>query len=238
MASSDGRWYHPGRSWRIPPPAPAPHSSRGPGHRPLKAEITGSNPVCGTKFADFGPIHARIGPLRRSTRALSTLISTLIPIGRPLVIGRCGLVDPQRRHRVPRRRRLGAVERRAAEDRVEPGHRLGLHRGQRVAVAIERDRDLLVTQHLRHDLGVRAGHQLQRGEGVAQVVEADRGQPGPAQQRLELQGRDVPAPQRLPGRVREDQVVSGQPATGRPHHLRLSLAVRAQDVEGRVGQLD
>ena len=30
-------------------PAPTgPHSSRGPGHRPLKAEITGSNPVCGT----------------------------------------------------------------------------------------------------------------------------------------------------------------------------------------------
>ena len=31
-----------------------PHSSSGPGHRPLKAEITGSNPVCGTntKFSD------------------------------------------------------------------------------------------------------------------------------------------------------------------------------------------
>jgi hypothetical protein len=30
-------------------PAPTgPHSSRGPGHRPLKAETTGSNPVCGT----------------------------------------------------------------------------------------------------------------------------------------------------------------------------------------------
>src|SRR6266480_4841510 len=29
-------------------PIPVPHSSRGPGHRPLKAEITGSNPVCGT----------------------------------------------------------------------------------------------------------------------------------------------------------------------------------------------
>src|SRR5262249_29563626 len=28
--------------------APVPHSSRGLGHRPLKAEITGSNPVCGT----------------------------------------------------------------------------------------------------------------------------------------------------------------------------------------------
>ncbi len=31
-----------------PPRSPAPHSSRGLGHRPLKAEITGSNPVCGT----------------------------------------------------------------------------------------------------------------------------------------------------------------------------------------------
>ena len=30
------------------PRVPVPHSSRGPGHRPLKAEITGSNPVCGT----------------------------------------------------------------------------------------------------------------------------------------------------------------------------------------------
>ena len=38
------------------PPAPtAPHSSRGPGHRPLKAEITGSNPVCGTNLATFWP---------------------------------------------------------------------------------------------------------------------------------------------------------------------------------------
>jgi len=25
-----------------------PHSSRGPGHSPLKAEIIGSNPICGT----------------------------------------------------------------------------------------------------------------------------------------------------------------------------------------------
>ena len=28
----------------------AAHSSSGQGHRPLKAEITGSNPVCATKF--------------------------------------------------------------------------------------------------------------------------------------------------------------------------------------------
>ena len=36
------------RSVAATPADPAPHSSRGPGHRPLKAEITGSNPVCGT----------------------------------------------------------------------------------------------------------------------------------------------------------------------------------------------
>ena len=34
----------------VPRRPPAPHSSRGPGHRPLKAEITGSNPVCGTNL--------------------------------------------------------------------------------------------------------------------------------------------------------------------------------------------
>jgi hypothetical protein len=33
-----------------------PHSSRGLGHRPLKAEITGSNPVCGTNLAIQGLI--------------------------------------------------------------------------------------------------------------------------------------------------------------------------------------
>jgi hypothetical protein len=34
---------------RRTPAGPMPHSSRGPGHRPLKAEIIGSNPICGTK---------------------------------------------------------------------------------------------------------------------------------------------------------------------------------------------
>ena len=68
MASSDGRWYHPGRSWRIPPPAPAPHSSRGPGHRPLKAEITGSNPVCGTNPDLIGPIPTGSGRSFAPTR--------------------------------------------------------------------------------------------------------------------------------------------------------------------------
>jgi len=60
-------------------------------------------------------------------------------------------------------------------------------------------------------------------------MEADRRQPGATHQRLELKGREVAAPEWLACRVREDQVVAGQPATGRCHHLRLSVAVRAQD---------
>src|SRR3954453_20506153 len=40
-----------------------PHSSRGPGHRPLKAEITGSNPVCGT--TSRSPHRLGAGPARR-----------------------------------------------------------------------------------------------------------------------------------------------------------------------------
>ena len=71
------------------------------------------------------------------------------------------------------RRRLGA-SRPSSRGRRRAGHRLGLHRRQGVAVAVEGDRDLLVTQHLGHDLRVRAGDQLQRREGVAQFVEADR----------------------------------------------------------------
>jgi hypothetical protein len=34
-------------------PANVAHSSRGLGHLPLKEEITGSNPVCATKYLDF-----------------------------------------------------------------------------------------------------------------------------------------------------------------------------------------
>ena len=77
------RWYHPDPAAGSPPAA-EPHSSRGPGHRPLKAEITGSNPVCGTKIASFGPIHAWIGLLRWPPMAQGTLI----PIRLPIVTGR------------------------------------------------------------------------------------------------------------------------------------------------------
>src|SRR6185369_2444257 len=53
-------------------PAPTgPHSSRGPGHRPLKAEITGSNPVCGTNLDDvIRPTRPRIEPVVGPTRLI------------------------------------------------------------------------------------------------------------------------------------------------------------------------
>lgn len=57
-----------------------------------------------------------------------------------------------------------------------------------------------------------AGRQLQGGEGMAQVVEANRRQGGSAQKRLERQGRQVSAPQRLAGRVAEDEILVGQAA--------------------------
>src|SRR6266536_5130372 len=61
---------------------------------------------------------------------------------------------------------------------------------------------------------------MQSGEGVAQVMETDGRQLGPPQQRLELQGGDVAAPQRLAGRVAEDEVVVGQAMPERQHRLR------------------
>ncbi len=54
-------------------PPVRPHSSRGPGHRPLKAEITGSNPVCGTK-------HIPSPPEPRAGGVLFALDSRLVSI--------------------------------------------------------------------------------------------------------------------------------------------------------------
>ena len=118
------------------------------------------------------------------------------------------LIQPQRRLR----RHLldvGNVRLGTAEQRVEAAHGLGLHRGHGVAVSVEGDGHVLVAEDLGHDLGVRAGRQLQGGEGVAQVVEADRRQLGRAQQRSELACGDVPTPQRLAGLVTEHEVVVG-----------------------------
>jgi hypothetical protein len=216
------RWRRSARSWYHPAPAATsfrrrrsePHSSRGPGHRPLKAEITGSNPVCGTKLAISGPIHARIGPFACLRGGGGALIGALIALG----TGR------------------GVVA--AAEDRVEAGHRRGLHRRQGVAVSVEGDGDLFVAQHLADDLGVGAGGQLEGGEGVAQVVEADRRQLGPAQQRLELQGRDVAAPERFARSVAEDEVVVGQGMADRQQSLGLPGPVDPEQIEGRAGEVD
>src|SRR6187401_1294701 len=105
-----------GPSWDVP------HSSRGLGHRPLKAEITGSNPVCGTKFVIFGPIHARIGPLVALILGRGTLIGTLMPGPRSIWGGAGLVVEPQVRCRRLLLADVRRVERRAAEDRVETAH--------------------------------------------------------------------------------------------------------------------
>ena len=60
---------------------PEPHSSRGPGHRPLKAEITGSNPVCGTTSpASRGTARRGTGRLPAVTRPvlLTCLLAALV----------------------------------------------------------------------------------------------------------------------------------------------------------------
>ena len=49
-----------------PPAPPVPHSSRGPGHRPLKAEIIGSNPICGTN--SLGRPHCGWRRVRRTAQ--------------------------------------------------------------------------------------------------------------------------------------------------------------------------
>jgi hypothetical protein len=66
--------------------APKPHSSRGPGHRPLKAEITGSNPVCGTT----PPRHVVVRcVIDRSIPCFLTESNAADPLSEPLS-ARCG----------------------------------------------------------------------------------------------------------------------------------------------------
>ena len=81
-----------------PPQRPAPHSSRGPGHRPLKAETTGSNPVCGTIRTSPTPPDRAPGAFFLSDRVRGTAVGgpvekvvdklvddLLAPLGRPEV---------------------------------------------------------------------------------------------------------------------------------------------------------
>src|SRR6266581_3754032 len=58
-------------------PASVPHSSRGLGHRPLKAEITGSNPVCGTNLAPIGPIQASMGRIQSRDQIMDEALTRL-----------------------------------------------------------------------------------------------------------------------------------------------------------------
>lgn len=91
-----------------------------------------------------------------------------------------------------------------------------------------------MAEHLGHDLGVSAGRQLQGREGVAQVVEADRRQLRPAQERLKLAGRDVTAQQRLAGAMGEDEVVVGHPMADGQQPLGLVRAMGSQLYSERV----
>ncbi len=77
----------------------APHSSRGPGHRPLKAEIIGSNPICGTKFR----IRAQNGLAERSGH----------PSGHPFAVALnlAPCSEPRASFRIPRLFRIrGSAE--------------------------------------------------------------------------------------------------------------------------------
>src|SRR6266516_2894178 len=63
-------------------PASVPHSSRGLGHRPLKAEITGSNPVCGTNLAHLGPIRDQNRAFRSPEVAVDPRVDPLSTVNR------------------------------------------------------------------------------------------------------------------------------------------------------------
>jgi hypothetical protein len=65
-----------------------PHSSRGPGHRPLKAETTGSNPVCGTSRAPQGRIRVQFTPQTSGFEAVETLCESLHPFASVRAVGR------------------------------------------------------------------------------------------------------------------------------------------------------
>src|SRR4051812_6810211 len=52
-------------------------------------------------------------------------------------------------------------------------------------VGVHRDPDLAVAERLHHHAGVVPCRDEQRGAGMAQIVEADIGQPGPLEERLE-----------------------------------------------------
>ena len=111
--------------------ATLPHSSRGPGRRPLKAEITGSNPVCGTNRTSRRPRSAPRGryPFRRRAGGRQLPRRTdgahrAAPAGDP---------DRGRVRPAPRQDRVGRHPLRSRRDRGHP--RLDDRGAQRERVA-------------------------------------------------------------------------------------------------------
>src|SRR6266536_2374789 len=94
------------------------HSSSGLGHRPLKAEITGSNPVCatevtfyhvsirltpGSRRSHFWPIPACIAIVQQRGFFYWTSCSTLQTLSTALLRGSKFHSFPYRRYEMPRR---------------------------------------------------------------------------------------------------------------------------------------
>src|SRR5688572_3187168 len=83
----------------------------------------------------------------------------------------------QLRRRLENRRSLRSL-RRPPKECVEEPRRLGLVAGHEVSVAVERDRYAGVAHVDAERLGVHAGGDHERGEGVAALVETDRREAG------------------------------------------------------------
>jgi len=114
------------------------------------------NPVCGTKFATFGPIHARIGPFRCVPIAVWSLIWSLMPVQGSGRGGAGLLIEPQRRLLSgcaprPRRYDRAGLLRRSGEDSQRRNH-------DRQQVFAELTEIIAIERHLRRASGLSASH--------------------------------------------------------------------------------
>lgn len=107
---------------------------------------------------------------------------------------------------------------------------VGLHSRQYVAVQIERDADLAVSQAFAGNLRVHAAGQHMRCVCVPQVVESNAGQGRLTQQPNPLR-RDARRLQRLRVCLRDNEAVVMQPDAEQQQVLRLPGPMRAQLVE-------
>ena len=94
----------------------------------------------------------------------------------------------------------------ALEQGRDPRCRVLLHRGDCVAVGVERDRDRCVPEPLLDDLRMHAGLERERRVGVPQVVQPDLRQPGVAHVVVE-RSRERPRLDRRPVLAAEDEIV-------------------------------